>query len=202
MARHLMIAATTVYLMSLAPAAAQTESTLDLATRLASNPPQFSETFNYALVFPEAPGQPEQTPVSHGLLDLIASWLGANFDLPVARERPRIEITSAARIAAMRYGQPAGDTSGTVVAVYGDETNTIFLPQGWTGISPAEHSMLVHEMVHHLQHQAQLSYGCPEEREKLAYEAQSKWLALFGTTLGEEFGLDPFTVLAKTLCRY
>ena len=92
------------------------------------------------------------------------------------------------------------DTGRGVVAMYNDRTQTIYLPEGWTSGSPADQSILVHEMVHHLQLQAQLKYGCPEEREKLAYEAQGKWLALFGRSLGEEFGLDPFTVLAKTLC--
>ena len=34
-----------------------------------------------------------------------------------------------------------------------------------------------------------------QEREKLAYVAQSRWLMEFGTSLEEEFGIDPFTLL-------
>jgi hypothetical protein len=211
MAKRLVLAGMLACLMPLAGAAQPVESTLEIAARLAAQPPQWVEAFDYALVFPEAPTQPR---VSPALLDMIAAWLGANLDLPVLSEMPRIEFAPAARIAAMRSGQllalqPSGaprtdrsttDTSRGVVAMYNDRTQTIYLPDGWTSASPTDQSILVHEMVHHLQLRAQLKYGCAEEREKLAYEAQDKWLALFGKNLGEEFGLDPFTVLAKTLC--
>jgi Domain of unknown function (DUF6647) len=196
--------------------AQQLDSVLEIASHLAAAPPKFAEALNHPRATPEALGQPVQRSMRDGLLDLIASWLSTNFDLPNTSEMPRIEVTSAARIAALRFGrlfptQPAPKqvgngstehTNGTVLAIYSDKTNTIFLPLGWSGASPAEHSMLVHEMVHHLQRQAQVWHGCPEEREKLAYEAQDKWLALFGTSLEKEFGLDAFTVLAKSLCKY
>jgi len=87
-----------------------------------------------------------------------------------------------------------------IVAVYEDATQTIFLPEGWAGASPAEMSVLVHEMVHHLQGNAKLGYACPQEREKLAYAAQQRWLGLFGRTLSSEFEIDPFTLLVRTGC--
>jgi hypothetical protein len=68
------------------------------------------------------------------------------------------------------------------------------------GGSSAEMSVLVHEMVHHLQNQVQLKYRCPQEREKLAYAAQDRWLSHVGTSLEKEFGIDPFTLLVKTNC--
>ena len=52
-----------------------------------------------------------------------------------------------------------------VVAVYHDATRTIFLSDAWTGASPADLSVLVHEMVHHLQNLAGLRYECPAARE-------------------------------------
>lgn len=97
---------------------------------------------------------------------------------------------------------PVDDTNSAVLAIYSDKTKTIFLPQGWTGASPAKHSILVHEMVHHLQNLAGMKFSCPDEREGLAYEAQDKWLSMFGASLDEEFGLGAFTVLAKSLCKY
>lgn len=211
MAKRLVLAGMLACLMPLAGAAQPIESTLEIAARLAAQPPQWVEARDHAVAFPD----PTQPRVSRALLDMISAWLGANLDLPVVSEMPRIEFAPAARIAAMRSGealalQPSGtpradrsmtDTSRDVVAMYNDRTQTIYLPEGWTSVSPTDQSILVHEMVHHLQLRAQLKYGCPEEREKLAYEAQGKWLALFGKSLDEEFGLDPFTVLAKTLCR-
>jgi len=65
---------------------------------------------------------------------------------------------------------------------------------------PAELSILVHEMVHHLQNVAHTAYACPLEREKLAYEAQEKWLSLFGQSLWSEFGLDRTTLVLTSAC--
>ena len=77
---------------------------------------------------------------------------------------------------------------------------TIFLPEGWHGKTPAEVSILVHEMVHHLQTRAQIKFACPEEREKLAFEAQELWLERSGVSLASEFELDGFTLLVRTNC--
>jgi hypothetical protein len=43
---------------------------------------------------------------------------------------------------------------------------------------------------------------CPQEREKLAYLAQERWLGLFGHNLESDFDLNPFSLLVKTKCFY
>jgi hypothetical protein len=146
------------------------------------------------------------------LLTAIVVWLSASFDLPARYDVPRVEFVPVAQMIAQRYKSllPAeranianalGDTTGSdTVALYNDDTKTIYLPDGWAGHTPAELSILVHEMVHHLQNIARLAHECPQAREKLAYEAQDKWLALFDTSLEREFGVDGFTLLAKTVC--
>jgi len=146
------------------------------------------------------------------LLTAIVVWLSASFDLPAVYDSPRIEFVSAAQMSAQRYkallpaeragiANALGDNAGSdTVALYNDDTKTIYLPDGWAGRTPAELSVLVHEMVHHLQNIAKLTQECPQAREKLAYQAQDKWLALFGTSLEREFDLDGFTLLAKTVC--
>jgi len=45
-----------------------------------------------------------------------------------------------------------------------------------------------------------LKYECPQEREKLAYIAQDRWLALFGHSLESDFHMDAFSLLVKTQC--
>ena len=89
-----------------------------------------------------------------------------------------------------------------MVAVYDDSSSTIYLALGWTGDTPAGLSVIVHEMVHHLQHEAGLKLACPEERERDAFAAQERWLAEFGTNLETEFEIDPFTLLARTSCLF
>jgi hypothetical protein len=74
---------------------------------------------------------------------------------------------------------------------------------GWSGKTPGELSVLVHEMVHHVQNVPGLKFACPEERENVAFEAQERWLDRFNGDLLTEFGLDPFfTLLVRTNCLY
>jgi hypothetical protein len=119
-----------------------------------------------------------------GTLTAIAAWLSFNLMLPPVYDHPQVDFASLSK----------------VEAFYDDATRTIYLPQGWTGRSPAELSVLVHEMVHHVQNVAGLTYACREERERIAYAAQKQWLALFGRDLMREFEIDPMTLLVRTNC--
>ena len=144
------------------------------------------------------------------LLTTIVLWLSINFGISANYDHPRVEFASPARMAALRHkGFSAGSQAdeavgrpGDIVSVYLDDTRTIYLPDGWTGRTPAELSILVHEMVHHLQNAGGLKFACPQEREALAYEAQERWLGLFGHDLLRDFQIDPFTVLVKSKCFY
>ena len=142
------------------------------------------------------------------LMNSILNWLVAKFDLPAIREAPRIEFIQPALMARLRYRGSASNQGMTldmgrdIVAVYDDANRTIYLPEGWTGVAPAEQSLLVHEMVHHLQNLGKLKYECSEAREKLAFAAQEQWLGLFGRSLSSEFDIDPFTLKVRTVCGY
>jgi len=113
-----------------------------------------------------------------------------NFDLPETSDYPRVEFVSQARMAALRFRDLETDRQSlegsqeqrsNVIAVYDSANRTIYLQQEWRG-SHAEVSVLVHEMVHHLQTVAGLKYECPQAREKSAYAAQEKWLSTYGST--------------------
>lgn len=152
------------------------------------------------------------------LLTVIVTWLSINFGLPAVYEHPRVEFASAAKMAEVRHsrlaalrpdhGAAATEASSPaasdhdVHAIYDDYGRTIYLPEGWTGTTPAEVSVLVHELVHHLQNVGGLKYDCPAAREKPAYRAQARWLELFGKTLADEFELDPMTILVRTNCMH
>lgn len=134
------------------------------------------------------------------LLDAIMLWLAVNFDLPTAVEPPALVSVTDAELVTMRYGSKAKLPPGLVVAVYDDQT--IYLSEAWTGHTPADLSVLVHEMVHHLQAAADMRFACPAEREVLAYHAQDAWLALFGESLESAFGIDAATLLVGTVCTH
>jgi len=176
---------------------------------LSAQQPDPGPTIDYMPVFTEA--ESPNGAVDPAVLTGITSWLAENFDLPAVNQ-PRVELVPPARVAALRYrgfAQPqtrAGDEQAMldagreIAAVYDDATRTIYLPEGWSGTTPAELSVLVHEMVHHLQNAAQLKYECPQAREKLAYAAQERWLGRHDRSLASEFEIDPFTLLVRTGC--
>lgn len=146
--------------------------------------------------------RPKSRQPSAQMLREISSWLIVEFGLSVDA-LPDIEFASKARLGGLRFrGVPSDhmDEGHDVLAVYDDEARTIYLPRGWTGHTAAETSILVHELVHHAQNLSGDKAKCPQAREKLAYDAQERWLAKFGNSLEKEFAIDPFTLLVRTNC--
>ena len=144
----------------------------------------------------------------NALLTAIVVWLSANFGLPANFNFPNIERMPSAEMTKILYQSiPADRRQATAIdgmravqSLYSVEKKTIYLQPEWNGRGPAELSELVHEMVHHLQNLSHASYACPGEREKLAYQAQEKWLNMFGHSLATDFELDGFTILVITAC--
>ena len=169
------------------------------------------QTAAHATNFTADEVQPKSDRAVLALLDEIVGWLSRNFDLRASGDLPRVELVAPAQIAALRYsgmmplqpgagGSERSSGADAVIAVYHDAKRTIYLSEGWTGTSPAEQSVLVHEVVHHLQNVGRQAYRCPQEREKLAYAAQQRWLGQTGSSLEKEFEIDPFTLLAMINC--
>jgi hypothetical protein len=150
------------------------------------------------------------------MMTTIVTWLAFTSGLPAIYDHPRIEFVSPETMLAVRNHERGSsqaartalrtgpldhrDAPSDIEAQYDDRTRTIYVREEWSGRTPAEVSVLVHEMVHHLQNLAGLKYDCPAAREKLAYDAQDRWLALFGRNLIDELNLDPMTVLVRTNC--
>jgi hypothetical protein len=143
------------------------------------------------------------------IMSAIVYWLSVNFGLPASYDLPRIEYASADQLLELRHrglAAPRAAKSGSlgayrsVVALYDTSTKTIYLSDKWSGQTPAEISVLVHEMVHHLQNIGGLAFACPQEREQLAYAAQDRWLKLFGRDLERDFEIDGLTLLVTTSC--
>jgi hypothetical protein len=163
-----------------------------------------------------SPSRQPDTAFARPLLAPIAIWLSKEFALPSIQRYPEVELLSSAAINALRYkglsprasnkiasdSGPATPQASETVAIYSDHEQTIYLAEGWSGRTPADLSVLVHEMVHHFQNVLGLRHECPQEREKLAYMAQERWLGLFGHNLETDFELDGFSLIGKTRCFY
>jgi hypothetical protein len=149
--------------------------------------------------------------VAQSLFEEVVSWICENFDLPITQNRPNIRFATKAELTLMRIldrtqwdgfvpNKTESSAERHVVAVYDTQSQTIYLPENWSGKSAADQSILVHEMVHHLQKLAGMRFECPAAREKVAYLAQDKWLERFGLSLEREFELDMFTVVVSSAC--
>lgn len=148
------------------------------------------------------------------LLSILVTWLSINFGLPAIHEYPRVEFVTPGTMAQVRFNRLAGadrampgasrltgsEAGNNLSAIYDDRSRTIYLRNGWSDRRPADVSLLVHELVHHLQNAGGVQYDCPAAREKPAYAAQTRWLELFARDLSEEFALDPMTILVRTNC--
>lgn len=165
---------------------------------------------DYTIAFDKGPLAPRGAYPDAGLLRAIVTWLADNFDLPRNYDFPGIKRETTSRITALHYGGSLSDgpqflrgtpaSLRTVIATYDSLSNTVYLPEDWEGRTPAELSILVHEMVHHLQHLARRRHECAEAGETVAFDAQDRWLSLFGRDLATEFQIDDFTRLVATLC--
>jgi hypothetical protein len=135
------------------------------------------------------------------LLTVIVIWLSSNYDLPADMRHPAVEFVDQSQLKDLRHLMSvSANNNEELEAIYRSDTRTIYLLNGWTARSIKDGSVLVHEMVHHLQTLKSERYNCSAEGEKLAYEAQEKWLVQYGKNLEGELGLDPFSVLVKSLC--
>ncbi|NRP75669.1 hypothetical protein ILFOPFJJ_06592 [Ensifer psoraleae] len=156
-----------------------------------------------------SPAEMDSAPSQRVLLQAIVAWLSSELGLPAIQELPAIGFASQRRMVSLRYRDMSSDrlssgsgaqASGDIVAIYDDEAKIIYLPEGWSGKTPSELSVLVHEMVHHIQNLAGLKFECAAAKEEMAFEAQDRWLHMFGRDLLKDFGLDPFTVFVRSKC--
>lgn len=134
------------------------------------------------------------------LLSVIAVWLSVSFGLPHVEDHPSVRTLPPQVLSEIRYGSIDVARRREVLAIYDERQQTIFLSEGWMSHDPGDVSILVHEMVHHLQSKAGLTFPCIAARERLAYEAQARWLDLFGLTLEGEFSIDAMTLKVAAGC--
>jgi hypothetical protein len=141
------------------------------------------------------------------LVEALSGWVAADLGLPLPQTPPVVAYVDAADMKAVRSDQQgrdggAAEAGAGLVAFYNLRTGTIHLPADWTGGSAGELSILVHELVHHFQRESGQSFACPAEREADAFGSQERWLARFGETLEEAFGIEPLARLVMTRCMF
>lgn len=119
---------------------------------------------------------PDDDPVTQGRVDGAMAWIARNSDLPLPAGRPAVVWLPLDQIQALTgplmAQRPASLREGqTLTAFYigGPDKGRIYVPIEARQFSTFGHAMLLHEMVHYMQHQAGRRYRCNEELEREAY---------------------------------
>lgn len=141
------------------------------------------------------------------LLLALMVWTSAQTGLPVPDELPEIAIEDRCEIERLFYGNAqldCGESAVSVQAIYDTRHSRMVLPESWTAESIYDVSMLVHELVHHLQASAGVTpatVACTgREIEKPAYDAQIAWLEAAGLDAYETMGINGLAYHLLTMC--
>jgi len=121
----------------------------------------------------------EATKQTHVLISWIASQTHWTF-----QETPPIDLIPSEEIQ-KRY-TAEDPTSFQIGAFYSVKDRTIYLPDSWRSNTLRDRSILLHELVHHLQYLNHVKVTCETEREFQAFKLQAAWLS----EQGVEYPLD------------
>jgi hypothetical protein len=98
------------------------------------------------------------------------------------------------------------DGSATnILALYNHLTKTIYLNKEFWWASVRDQSILLHELVHHMQYSRDSEFysnQCKGDIEKEAYDLQEKWLEKRGRTLYDTIELGPLFRHILTRCDF
>ena len=87
-------------------------------------------------------------------------------------------------------------------ALYLIGTHTVYLPENWNQNDLLDRSVLLHELVHHLQQLNNVKAACLAAREPQAYDLQIEWLREQGIQDPYKFlNIDEFTITFMSLCQ-
>ena len=146
---------------------------------------------------PDLPG----IEVSPALIAEVADWIQARSNLPLPERLPEVRRMSREDMARVFAGETPGASSGRQIeALYDSRNTTILLAPDWNPERARDISVLLHEMVHHMQFAADAPADCPAARERTAYDLQTAWLEEHDLDLFDEFELNGLTLMILTTC--
>ena len=117
---------------------------------------------------------PKEVPAAL-VADLLA-WIGGNsgYGIPPA-ELPPLEVSFCLPGSVVPYEGAELLVQPDLRGVYDLQAGRIYLVLPWSATSPRDVSVLLHELIHHVQF-ASRSWPCPQAAEWEAYRLQAQWL--------------------------
>lgn len=114
-------------------------------------------------------------------------------------EAPPIRFVPYAELVRIFTGGTSTDYH--VEGLYSDEDHSIYLPEGWRGDDLHDRSVLLHELVHHLQYLNKVKVTCASEYDWQALELQVAWLREQGVEDPLDLlGISPLYILMLRQC--
>lgn len=89
---------------------------------------------------------------------------------------PIVRLVSNAQLKTLYFGRGFEPEGIQMHSLYSREDHIVYLIDTWKSDNPFDRSLLVHELVHHLQMLNNVRTACPEEYEEQAYHLQIEWL--------------------------
>ncbi len=89
---------------------------------------------------------------------------------------PVIKRTSKEKLSNLFFGFPEGIDGARPLALYAKGEHVLYLSYEINLGTVLGRSILLHELVHHLQRVNDVHFECPEATEAQAYQLQSQWL--------------------------
>ncbi len=129
-------------------------------------------------------------------------WISSVSGLPLSEDTPEITRVEPAEIARLANGPGVADpdVESGYLALYHAGSGTVLLRSDWDRQSLRDRSILVHELVHHLQAAAGRDYVCRGAMEREAYDIQAAWLEARGAELLEVMNMNGLFLYAVTRC--
>lgn len=93
---------------------------------------------------------------------------------------PRIEVRTTRDLAIMFFGNAEGYEGVRPLALYARDQHILFLADALALDNLLDQSILLHELVHHMQVGNNVEFDCREETERQAYRLQVEWLREHG----------------------
>lgn len=138
------------------------------------------------------------------LLLALMTWIQAASGLPMPDTSPTVARVSPERMADLADPTAGGSARPSVrsgyLALYHADSRTILLRPDWRAEDLRDRSILLHELVHHMQAGAGRAYPCSGAREREAYELQARWLDERGGDLFQLMGMNSLFFHALTRC--
>jgi hypothetical protein len=135
-----------------------------------------------------------------GLVVPLIAWIVEKTGL-LAPEPPRITLLPREQMIKIYYGSEQVSGYRNLQAFYIPTARTIYLPDTWLPDELYGRSILLHELVHHVQRSNNIRVPCPAAVERQAYQLQTDWLSEQGVASPYEMiGTDEFTVRILSSC--